>query len=128
LVRLRGNKPKVGQIQENYTGIDSETLIYSQVMKNISISVLGLAAVVAVSWGVSGFRAEAQTPVSTAAGTPPLGRQVVIQMVAWPISTAVANNVEGTLIAMTDQWIIVKGGSDENWVPREKVMLMKASK
>jgi len=40
----------------------------------------------------------------------------------------VANKVEGTLIAMTDQWIIVKGGSDESWVPREKVMLMKASK
>jgi hypothetical protein len=49
-------------------------------------------------------------------------------MVAWPLSTAVANKVEGTLVAMTDQWIIVKEGSDESWVPREKVLLMKASK
>ena len=89
---------------------------------------LSLAAVVAVSWSIAGFRAEAQTPESIAVGTPPLGRQVEIHMVAWPLSTAVANKVEGTLIAMTDQWIIVKQGSDESWVPREKVMLMKASK
>ena len=89
---------------------------------------LSLIAIVAVAWSISGFRAEAQTPGNTAVGTPPLGRQVEIQMVAWPLSTGVANKVEGTLIAMTDQWIIVKGGSDESWVPREKVMLMKASK
>jgi hypothetical protein len=97
-------------------------------MKKISVCMLSLAAVVAVSWSITGFRAEAQTPGSIAAGTPPLGRQVEIQMVAWPLSTAVANKVEGTLVAMTDQWIIVKEGSDESWVPREKVLLMKASK
>jgi hypothetical protein len=89
---------------------------------------LSFAAVVVVSWWITGFSAEAQTPGTTVVGTPPLGRQVEIQMVAWPLSTAVANKVEGTLMAMTDQWIIVKGGSDESWVPREKVMLMKASK
>jgi hypothetical protein len=33
-----------------------------------------------------------------------------------------------TLLAMTDQWIVVKDGSDENWLPRDKVMGMKASK
>ena len=49
-------------------------------------------------------------------------------MVAWPLSTVEANKVAGTLIAMTDQWLIVKEGSDESWVPREKVMVMKASK
>ena len=97
-------------------------------MKNISVCVLGLAALVAVSWSVTGFRAEAQTPGSIAVGTPPLGRQVEIHMVAWPLSTVEVNKVGGTLIAMTDQWIIVKEGSDENWIPREKVMLMKASK
>jgi hypothetical protein len=49
-------------------------------------------------------------------------------MVAWPLSTVESNKLGGTLIAMTDQWIIVKEGSDENWIPRDKVMLMKASK
>jgi hypothetical protein len=97
-------------------------------MKKLSVCMLSMAAVVAVSWWIVGFRAEAQTPGVTAAGSPPLGRQVQIQMVTWPISTVLVNKVEGTLIAMTDQWIIVKEGSDESWVPREKVMLMKASK
>jgi len=97
-------------------------------MKKISVCMLGLATVVAVSWCISGLRAEAQTPGSAVVGAPPLGRQVQILMVAWPLSTAVANKVEGTLMAMTDQWIVVKDGSDESWVPREKVMLMKASK
>ena len=97
-------------------------------MKNISVCVLGLVTLVVVSWSITGFRAEAQTPGSIAVGTPPLGRQVEIHMVAWPLSTVETNKVGGTLIAMTDQWIIVKEGSDENWVPREKVMLMKASK
>jgi hypothetical protein len=87
-----------------------------------------LATVVAVSWGISGFRAEAQTSTPAPVGSPPLGRRVEIQMVAWPLTTAISNKVEGTLLAMTDQWIIVKEGSDESWVPREKVMLMKASK
>ncbi len=97
-------------------------------MKNISVCVLGLATLVVVSWSMTGFRAEAQPPGSIAVGTPPLGRQVDIHMVAWPLSTVETNKVVGTLIAMTDQWIIVKEGSDENWIPRDKVMLMKASK
>jgi hypothetical protein len=69
---------------------------------------LSLITMVAVSWVVSGFRSKAQTPVITAVGTPPLGRQVEIQLVARPLSTAVANKAEDTLIAMTDQWIIIK--------------------
>jgi hypothetical protein len=78
--------------------------------------------------GISADRGEARFFNHLMARTPPLGRQVEIHMVAWPLSTAVANKVEGTLVAMTDQWIIVKEGSDESWVPREKVLLMKASK
>jgi len=96
--------------------------------EKISVCVLSLAAVVAVSWSITGFRAEAQTPVAAPAGTPPVGRQVTVQMVIWPFSTGVVAKVEGTLVAMTDQWIVVKDGSDENWLPRDKVMGMKASK
>lgn len=97
-------------------------------MKYKSVYVLGLVALVVASWSITGFRAKAQTPGSVAVGTPPLGRQVEIHLVAWPLSNTEANKIGGTLIAMTDQWIIVKEGSDENWIPREKVMFMKASK
>ena len=97
-------------------------------MKKISICVMSLAAVVAVSWSLTGFRAEAQTSGTATAGSPPLGRQVAVQMVIWPFSTGVVAKVEGTLVALTDQWVVVKEGTDENWLPREKVMYMKASK
>ena len=96
-------------------------------MKKTTLCVLSVATVMAVTWSFSEFRAEAQTP-APAAGMPPIGRSVDIQMVVWPFSTAVAGKVQGTLVAMTDQWIVVKQGSDENWLPRDKVMTMKVSK
>ena len=52
----------------------------------------------------------------------------MVRMVLWPYTTDVAAKVEGTLIGMSDQWIIVKDGSDENWLSRDKVMFIKASK
>lgn len=97
-------------------------------MKKISVCVLSLAAVAAVSWSLTGFRAEAQTPGAAPAVAPPVGRQVVVRMVLWPYSTDVSAKVEGILIGMSDQWIIVKDGSDENWLSRDKVMFIKASK
>ncbi len=95
-------------------------------MKKTTLCVLSVATVVAVAWSFSEFRAEAQTPLPTAGS--PIGRQVEIQMVVWPFSTVVVGKVQGTLSALSDQWIIVKNGSEENWLPRDKVMSMKVSK
>jgi hypothetical protein len=94
-------------------------------MKKISVCVLSLAAVAAVSWSLTGFRAEAQTSGTVPAGTPPVGRQVVVKM-TMPTVMEASSKIEGTLVAMTDLWIVVKDGSDENWLPRDKVMYMKA--
>ena len=63
-----------------------------------------------------------------AAGTPPVGRLVDISLVAWPLSTATAGRVSGTLLSMTGDWVVVKEGTFEHWIPKEKIMNMKASR
>ncbi|MCW1912009.1 hypothetical protein OJ996_00380 [Luteolibacter sp. GHJ8] len=36
--------------------------------------------------------------------------------------------LRGQLIYMSDEWCVLKDGSFENWVPRDKVLTMRASK
>lgn len=98
-------------------------------MKKSLVVALLAAAMVAMTLEFSGTSARAQTPVAASSpGTPPIGRLVDIRLVAWPLATAEAGRITGTLIAMTDQWLIVKDGTFEHWVPKEKVMDMKASR
>jgi hypothetical protein len=58
----------------------------------------------------------------------PVGRLVEVQLVAWPLSTAPAGLIRGTLVAMTTGWLVIKEGSYEHWVPMEKVMSMRVSR
>jgi len=95
-------------------------------MRKPIVCALGAAWLSIVMWSASANRAEAQTP--QAAGTPPVGRIVELTLVAWPASTAPAAKVNGKLLAMTDQWIIVADGTYEVWVPKDKVMTMRASR
>ena len=97
-------------------------------MKKSVTCALGAAAVVAISLSFVGNHAEAQTPPRSSAGTPPIGRLVEIHLVAWPLSTTDAGKVGGTLISMTDQWIIVQDGTFEIWLPKDKVMSIRASR
>ena len=97
-------------------------------MKNITGIVLGILACGALYLAVPVGHAEAPNPVRPPLGTPPLGKPVDVVLVAWPLNTGNAGKVSGTLVAMTDQWIIVESGSQETWVPKEKVMTMTASR
>lgn len=70
-------------------------------------------------------------PAATAAqgaAESPVGRLVDVQLVAWPLSSAPAGTLHGTLIAMTAGWVVIKEGSYEHWVPMEKVMSMRVSR
>ena len=87
---------------------------------------MAIAAV--VYFALPQHQAEAQTGATQAAGTPPIGRLVDISLVAWPLSTGTAERVTGTLLSMTGDWVVVKDGSFEHWIPKEKVMNMKASR
>ena len=98
-------------------------------MKAKLIWASGLAAAAGVYFAIPQPQAEAQTGVAPqAAGTPPVGRLVDITLVAWPLSTATAGRVSGTLLSMTGDWVVVKEGTFEHWIPKEKIMDMKASR
>jgi len=89
---------------------------------------LSLIAVGFLYCGSTGGRAESLTADNAGKpGTPPIGLMVELRL-AQSITTADGGKVQGTLVAMTDQWIVVGSGSDEFWVPKEKVTLMKASR
>jgi hypothetical protein len=72
--------------------------------------------------------AAAQPGAGQAAGTPPIGRVVEVTLVAWPVGTGTPMKITGNLLSMTGDWIVVKEGSFENWMPKEKVLNMKASR
>lgn len=90
---------------------------------------LGLVTAGVVYWMMPMQQAAAQAGGSSAPGTPPIGLLVDVTLVAWPLSTQRAEDaVKGTLLSMTGEWIVVKSGSYENWIPKEKVLCMKASR
>lgn len=92
------------------------------------IAMTGLVTAGVVYFCVPVQRAEAQAGPVQAAGTPPIGRVVDVTLVAWPLTTQMAGRVTGNLLSMTGDWIVVKEGSFEHWIPKEKVLSMKASR
>ena len=36
--------------------------------------------------------------------------------------------VEGSLVSIDDQWLVLKDGTYENWIPRDKVLFMRVSR
>lgn len=99
-------------------------------MKTMIVSVLGILAAAVIGFGIIGQDAEAQTgsrntPVP---GTPPIGALCEVRVLA---SILVARTeieiVRGNLLAMTTDWVVLKEGSYENWIPRDKVITLRAS-
>lgn len=58
----------------------------------------------------------------------PIGKIVEVALVTWPLTTQRGETVRGTLLSISSEWVVVKDGSYENWVPREKVMTLRASR
>lgn len=40
----------------------------------------------------------------------------------------VHDSVEGTLVRVDDEWLVLKDGTYENWIPRDKVLFMRVSR
>lgn len=97
-------------------------------MKNSLIAAAGILAAGIMYFTMAGSPAAAQNAGLSSPGTPPVGRLVDIQVVMWPLATSNPAKISGTLVAMTDQWIIVASGNQETWVPKEKVMTLTASR
>lgn len=98
------------------------------------LSMIAVASVVAaIALLATPDRAAAQAGRTAAApGTPPIGRLVEISLSPWSYGqTPTAKDdrkVTGTLVAMTDRWVVVQEGTFENWVPMERVVVMRASR
>ena len=68
----------------------------------------------------------------------PYGSECVVTLDprAWPETTPPTNTsgfvspatARGQLIYLSEDWCVLKDGSFENWIPREKVLMLRASK
>lgn len=100
----------------------------------------GLIAAVASSWSPV---AQARQPEAAAGEQKvqlPIGRRCVITLdprdpgkrregAANADSYLVLDNkVEGDLVSVNPEWIVLKDGNYENWVPRDKVLYLRASR
>lgn len=97
-------------------------------MKTKLAMAMGLLAAGMIWFYSAGSPAAGQTGSQSSPGTPPVGRIVDVTVVSWPLTTASPSKVSGTLVAMTDKWIIVAAGNQEVWVPIEKVLYVMASR
>ncbi|MEO5916005.1 MAG: hypothetical protein ABIS50_17350 [Luteolibacter sp.] len=61
-------------------------------------------------------------------GAPPIGKLVDVTVITWPLSTQPAFKINGTLIAMQPNWLVVNEGNYDHWIPTDKVMDIKAAK
>ena len=70
----------------------------------------------------------------------PYGKECIITLdpKAWPQGTVNSPNkasglqedwtLRGQLIYLSEDWCVLKDGTFENWIPKDKVLLMRASK
>ena len=95
------------------------------------VSLTGILAAAVIGFGLIGQKAEAQagTKYVAAPGTPPIGAICEVRVLASIMSSKTEIEiVKGNLLAMTSDWIVLKEGTFENWVPREKVITLRASR
>ena len=99
-------------------------------MKAIILSALGILVTVGVLFSLN-ERVDAQpsNPSAPAPGAPPVGLVCEVKVLATVVShkTEIIQ-VNGTLLSMRDEWIVLQDGTDEIWVPREKVITLRASR
>ena len=107
-------------------------------------SMILIAAAIA---GVSYLELRAQSPTPTpgtgAAGTTlayPYNKECIVTLdpraerkeltptQASPSGFEEDGTMRGQLVYMSDEWCVLKDGSFENWIPRDKVLALRASK
>lgn len=61
-------------------------------------------------------------------GAAPVGKQVEIAVISWPLSTQTVLRINGSLVDMQPDWIVVNEGNYDHWIPAEKVVAMRVWK
>jgi hypothetical protein len=106
------------------------------------LSLLAGAAltVAAVSFSASDVRAQQAVPPAPGV-KPPLGQLCILTLDPRAERTGKlvdeslkktnlthADTVEGTLLMLDADWLVLKDGTYENWIPRDKVLFMRVSR
>ena len=105
------------------------------------LSLLAGAAVIGAVVSSSTPAVQAQQPVAPAEVKSPFGQLCIVTLdpqadrTGKPVTDAskktsltADDTVEGNLILLNDEWLVLKDGTYENWIPRDKVLFMRASR
>ncbi len=87
------------------------------------------------------LKVKAKQPDAPVAGAPPVGLRCLVMLDPSsdraPVHGTEAmrktgytpeGTVEGVLVSMEGDWVILKDGTYENWIPRDKVLFLRASR
>jgi hypothetical protein len=109
-------------------------------MKTV-LSLLAGAAVIAAAVSFPGSTVNAQQAVAPAAGAIPVGLRCIVTLdpratgnstpglsVQEKTGLTAEDTVEGTLVSTGGDWLVLKDGTYENWIPRDKVLFMRVSR
>ena len=105
------------------------------------LSLLAGAALIGAAVSVSTPSVQAQHAVVPAEMKAPFGQLCIVTLdpraerTVKPAADALKktsltgdDTVEGTLVRVDEEWLVLKDGSYENWIPRDKVLFMRASR
>ncbi len=105
------------------------------------LSLLAGAALIGAAVSVSTPAVQAQQAVAPAEVKAPFGQLCIVTLdpraehAVKPAADAVKktsltgdDTVEGILVRVDEEWLVLKDGSYENWIPRDKVLFMRASR
>ena len=97
-------------------------------MKTKLIYAVTVAGALCVGSLLNSEKAAAAAAPGVDPGAPPIGKIVDITVIAWPLGTQPVLKINGTLVAMQSEWIVVNEGTYDHWIPTAKVMSMRVSK
>jgi hypothetical protein len=105
------------------------------------LSLLAGAALIGAAVSFSTPSVQAQQAVAPAEVKPPFGQLCIVTLdpraerAVKPAGDALKktsltgdDTVEGTLVLLDNEWLVLKDGTYENWIPRDKVLFMRASR
>ncbi len=105
------------------------------------LSLFAGAALIGAAVSVSTPAVQAQQAVAPAEMKAPFGQLCIVTLdpraerTVKPAAEALKktsltgdDTVEGTLVRVDEEWLVLKDGSYENWIPRDKVLFMRASR
>lgn len=101
--------------------------------------ILSAAVLASIPLWNTGASAQSASETADSSPKPPIGKSVTITLDARSNSRSELsqdirrysgfthhNTVEGTMLHMDSEWLVLKDGIAENWIPRDKVLMIHA--